>query len=198
MRHKPDVMSDPSASRTPSPWRKPTVADNVLLMLLAIGLVLVPQGILSFADARCEPYEHLGWMYHFLLSLPLAAVLCLVAGGLTWLAFGRSPARGLAIFAILCAMPVLAYRAIGYVNVAYDHSPGVTVTVECVRHIRRHKGRDTDEVTSWRKPGETLELELLALDDARCGARAPVTLIVHPGRLGVEWVTVTAGPGCSR
>ena len=73
-------------------------------------------------ESRFEPSDEVGWAWRLLLSLPLAAFLILTLGGLAWAAFSLSRVRALGTLCIAFAMPVLAYQAIGYINVALRSS----------------------------------------------------------------------------
>ncbi len=141
--------------------------------------------MIAFAEQRFEPFEHVGWLWRLVVSLPLAAVLMAMAGRLAWSAFARSLARGTSTFAVVCAMPPLAYQLVGYANVAADEAVGRPVVVDCVRYIHRAKGPSLVELTSWMDPDRTVTLQLV-VDEADCAARKPVRIVVHPGRLGAR------------
>jgi hypothetical protein len=55
---------------------RPSIAENARFFSLAIPLIVGPQWALTFAERRYEPYEHVGWAWRLLLSLPLAFLMC--------------------------------------------------------------------------------------------------------------------------
>jgi hypothetical protein len=83
----------------------------------------------------------------------------------------------------------LAIAAIGYANVAGDHQPGVSVSVDCVQYHHRVRGVDWMELRSWHDPNRTIGVLNVGFCKAECTQGRPVRVIVHPGRLGIEWVT---------
>jgi hypothetical protein len=178
-------------SRPTKHWLQniPSRADQVRFVIVAVPLVMAPLWSLGFAESRFEPYDQIGWAWRLLLSLPLAALLILTVGGLAWVVFSRSSVRRLSTLCIAFAMPVLAYQAIGYADVAGDHHPGVPVSVECVQYFHRARGADVMELRSWHDPKRTMEVLNVGFCKAECSKGKPVRIIVHPGRLGMEWVT---------
>jgi hypothetical protein len=180
-----------SLPKSSSFWKVPSPVDQLHFLLVALVLIVAPNFALGFADTALQPYEHTGWAWRLLVSLPVAAVLVALGGAIAWLAFTRSSVRALSTLCIVYAMPVHAFELVGYVNVAADHAPDRLVTVACVRRIVRHKGPSTDEVTFWDNPSRTIELRTLALNEADCNAHRRVEIHVHPGFLGAEWVSQT-------
>ena len=158
-------------------------------MIVAVPLVMAPLWALGIAESRLEPYDQIGWAWRLLLSLPLAALLVVTVGGLAWILFSRSSARELSTLCIAFAMPVLAYQAIGYADVVGDQEPGVPVSVDCVQYFHRGRGTDVMELRSWHDPNRTIEVLNVGFCKAECTAGGPVRIIVHPGRLRIEWVT---------
>jgi hypothetical protein len=171
------------------PAQRPSAGDLLRVMAVFIPFVIAPLWAIAFAERRFEPYQHVGWAWRLLLSLPLAAVLMAFVARVGRPVFARTASPGIAAFSVLCAMPPLAFQLVGYVNVAADRDPGRMVTVDCVRVIHRTKGRNEVEVTSWKDPGRTLTFWNFLTDKPDCDARKPVRIVVHPGRLGAEWIT---------
>lgn len=179
----------PSRPSKPHSVKQPSAADLVRLLAVSIPLIIAPQWMIAFAEQRFEPFEHVGWLWRLVVSLPLAAALMAMAGRLAWSAFARSPARGTSTFVVVCAMPPLAYQLVGYANVAADQAVGRPVVVDCVRYIHRAKGPSLVELTSWMDPNRTITLRSFVVDEADCAARKPVRIVVHPGRLGAQWIS---------
>jgi hypothetical protein len=160
----------------------------VRFVIVAVPLVIAPLWLLGIAESRIGPYDQVGGAWRLLLSLPLAALLILAVGGLAWVIFSRSSVRCLSTLCIAFAMPVLAYQAIGYADVAGDHHPGVPVSVDCVEYFHRVRGVDLMELRSWHDPNRTIEVLNVGFCKAECTKGRQVRIIVHPGRLGIEWV----------
>jgi hypothetical protein len=189
---KHDARARENEGSTPTKhWLQniPSRADQVRFFIVAIPLVIAPLWSLGIAESRIAPHDHVGWAWRLLLSLPLAALLILAVGGLAWLLFSRSSVRCLSTLCIAFAMPVLAYQAIGYADVAGDHRPGVTVSADCVQYFHRVRGVDLMELRSWHDPNRTIQVLNVGFCKAECTKGSPVRIIVHPGRLGTEWVT---------
>ena len=158
-------------------------------MIVAVPLVIAPMWSLGIAESRLEPHDHVGWAWRLLVSLPLAALLILALGGLAWAAFSPSSVRALSTLCIAFAMPVLAYQAIGYINVVGDHHPGVLAIVDCLQYIHRVRGGSLLELRSWHNRNRTIQVLNVGFCKGECRQGRPVRIVVHPGRLGMEWVT---------
>jgi hypothetical protein len=166
-------------------------AGLVQAIVVAVPVTAGPALALTYAEARLGPFEQVGWgwVWQLLLSLPLAALLIVVAISLAWLVFSRRSLSALSVLCILFAMPIHAYRTIGYLNAAFDHRPGVPATVQCLRSVHPTNGSDFVEVTSWRNPRRTSKLTSGHLTREECANRRPIGIVVHPGHLGMEWIS---------
>ncbi len=158
-------------------------------MAIFIPFFIAPLWAINFAEMRFEPYQHVGWAWRLLLSLPVAALFIAMVARVGRWAFARASSPNTALFSVLCAMPPLAFQLVGYLNVALDHDPGRVVVVDCLRYIHRSKGQSEVEVTSWTDPGRTIRLWSLVVDKSDCDDRRPARIVVHPGRLGAAWIT---------
>ncbi len=160
-------------------------------MMLAAPFFVVPYLTMGTALGQFQPYEQLGWTRRLLLSVPVAAVLMALAGRLAWSFLASSPdQRAAGTFALVFMMAALSFELIGYINVAGDRQPGRIVEVDCVGYIRGAKGSASIEVRSWHDPRRTVTLWAFFANQPDCVAGKPVRLIVHPGRLGAEWVSM--------
>ena len=66
------------------------------------------------------------------------------------------------------------------------------MSVTCVQYIHRLKGGDRIELRSWHDPNDTIEVLNVGFCKGECAQERPVPIVVHPGRLGMEWVTPDA------
>ena len=156
---------------------------------MAVPLAIAPLLALQAVTAPLQPYQQIGWAWRLLCSLLLTVFLIGALGALGWLAFSRSSARALLTLCLIFFAPPLAYQAVGAANVIWDHRSGVAVTVACLGYVHRTKGLSYLEVTSWHDPSKTVEIDASFVRENRCAPQQPVRLLVHPGRLGWEWIT---------
>jgi hypothetical protein len=171
--------------------QRPSPADLARLVAVAVPLIVAPQWAIAFGEQRFEPYEHVGWAWRLLVSLPLAVVLMAAVGRLAWSLFARSSTRGTSTFVLVCAMPPLAFQVVSYANVAADREVGRPVVVDCVGYIHRAKGPSLVELTSWADPTRTVTLRNFVVNEADCAAHRPIRIVVHSGRLGAEWISTS-------
>jgi hypothetical protein len=64
------------------PWLPPKTFLTLHFLLVALVLIVAPNFALGFADTALEPYEHTGWAWRLLVSLPVAAVLVALGGAI--------------------------------------------------------------------------------------------------------------------
>ena len=159
-------------------------------ILFAVGvLIFAPSlGWAVFVSA-VPAYEHTGWFVRLLLSVPATLLCGLVLWPVTWLVCRGSAVLPLATLFAAIYTPVNAFMLVGTVNVALDQEPGRRVTVSYVRYEKRQKGSNRDILTSWDDPGDTVSLSTTLIRHELRLPGAPVSVTVHPGWLGLEWVS---------
>jgi hypothetical protein len=165
-------------------------ADLARAAGFGIPMIFAPLWAINIADQHFEPYEHLGWGWRFLISLPIAALLLAITFPIARRAFAKSSAPAAAKYAMLWAMPVIAFQLVGAVNVVTDRAPGLPVVTDCLSMSPpAHRSESSVEVASWTEPGRTVTLPGRLFDRRACEAHKPVSFVFHPGRLGAEWIS---------
>lgn len=165
-------------------------AGNWLRLAFAlVVLTLVPTAVMGWPNPRVPSlYQHTGWGLRLLLTLPASLLCGVVLWPPIWFITKGSQARFMAATYAVLYVPVQAFLWVGYVNVALDGGPGRTTVVRFVRHEARNKGPSLEIVTSWRDPSDTIALTDTFLRSEHRIPGAPISLTIHDGFLGLEWV----------
>jgi hypothetical protein len=154
----------------------------------AIVLIFAPTVGLMLLDSALPIHQHVAFLGRALWSVPVTLAYALVLWPPTWLVCRSPNSRMLMVMFALIYTPVNAYQLTSYANVACDHAPAKRVVVRFVRREVHSKGRNYDTFTSWDDPNDTVELTA-ELPSRNAVPGALVSLLVHPGRLGLEWVS---------
>ncbi len=157
-------------------------------------LVYGPQFAMMAIVDGLTPHAFTGWFLHLVFTVPMTAVVALVLWPPAWLVVRRSMTAPMAqIFAVMFT-PFVAWQVVGYLDVAFDRDPGRRVEVRYLRYVRPHKGSNYDVIAHWDSPGDTVDLKGFGALEGERRPGATVSLTVHRGWLGMEWV----GPSARR
>ncbi|MDB4931768.1 MAG: hypothetical protein JWM10_4252 [Myxococcaceae bacterium] len=188
-KHPPPPAFDPGRDAP-----KMTAGDWARVVFILVGLVFGPQGALMWLVDGLTPHAFTGWALRLLFTVPMTALLALVLWPPVWLVTRRSQMVPLAAIYALLYTPLLAWQVLGYLDVARDADPGRRVEVRYVREMRPAKGPSYDVITSWDDPTDTVNLRGFGGLEGERRPGATVSLTVHRGWLGLEWV----GPNAPR
>jgi hypothetical protein len=163
-----------------------------------VSAILFPFVIVSFVWPRFVEggYELTGWAGHVLLAVPATLAYALaflvvvfaVTGGVRSL---PRPTVAAVVFGGFCFTPFGGWALVAYLDTALDTDPGRVVDVRLARRVHT-KGHDRLEVGPW-DGGDTLSLDDLDLPSGTAPGSL-VSIRVHPGALGLEWVETRPVP----
>jgi hypothetical protein len=156
---------------------------SAVLLLLAVGSFVWPR----FVEGG---YELTGWLGHLLLAVPATIAYAIALLGIVFAVTlgARILPRPTAIavaWGMFCFTPFGGWALVAYLDAALDTDPGRVVDLRLLRRVHT-KGHDRLELGPW-NGSETLALDDLDLP-VRTTPGSPVSLRVHSGALGLEWV----------
>jgi len=169
--------------------RKVSLLDWVRVAFALVMVVVVPGVLVGYVNSQLPIYEYTVWFMRVLCALPATLVCAAATWPPVWLVCRRTVILPLAAMFAVIYTPVSAFMFVSVVNVGLDREPGRVVSVTYVRFEDRAKGADQDVVRSWHDPSSTIEFPATLLRQSERVPGKPVSIMVHRGWLGLEWVS---------